>query len=55
MTYTKEISRSLRISEDDEGKVMLVQVSYGGDDIVALDEDEAIEVYSFLHRMFGGQ
>ena len=56
-TYTKEINRSLRISEDDKG---IVVVSQSNDtrmdaDLVIMDEAEAIEVYKFLHRKFGGQ
>lgn len=57
MAYTKEINRSLRISEDDEGTVAITQANQCTvqDDIVLLDEEEAIEVYRFLHRKFGGQ
>lgn len=61
MTYTKQVNRSLSISEDDERDTVTLtqQNAYahpgGESDIVILDGDEAIEVYRFLHRKFGGQ
>lgn len=55
-TYTKEISRSVSVSEDDERlTVTIVQRESEGSDIVVLDEDAALGVYLFLHRKFGGQ
>ncbi|CDK30089.1 iron(III) dicitrate outer membrane transporter precursor protein [Burkholderia phage AMP1] len=57
-TYTKEINRRLAIAEDDERDTVTLVQKAGpavNDDIVILDGDEAIEVYRFLHRKFGGQ
>lgn len=54
--YTKEISRSLVISEGNKGYIKLMQRNERMTaDIVLLGEDEAIELYRFLHRKFGGQ
>lgn len=56
-TYTKEVNRSLRISEDGKGIVVISQNNdtHMDADLVIMDEAEAIEVYKFLHRKFGGQ
>jgi len=59
MTYHKEINLTLSIFEDDSGAVEIAQknptpVRCGYEDIVVLSETEAIEVYRFLHRKFGG-
>jgi hypothetical protein len=60
--YFKEINRTLSIGENGAGSVSIVQrntdkdwTGRKDDDIVMLDEAEAIEVYRFLHRKFGGQ
>ncbi|AQT27794.1 hypothetical protein HOR67_gp32 [Ralstonia phage RS-PI-1] len=59
MTYTKQVNRRLSISEDDERDTVTLVQGNGcldaRDDIVILDGEEAIEVYRFLHRKFGGQ
>ncbi|WP_429498832.1 hypothetical protein ACQUFY_05895 [Robbsia andropogonis] len=63
-TYTKEINRKLRISESESAGrpvVMLVQAnpataadSTATDDIIVMNDEEALAVYQFLHRVFNG-
>jgi len=61
MAYTKDINRTLKVCDNGQGLITLVQENLETDypgrdsDIVILDEEEAIEVYRFLHNRFGGQ